>query len=53
MRVAVFSVKPFEREPLEAANRQANHELLLLEERLSEVTASMASGCGACLRVRE
>lgn len=47
MRVAVFSVKPFEREPLEAANRQANHELLLLEERLSEVTASMASGCGA------
>jgi len=46
MRTAMFSIHDFERPYLLAAN-QKQHELLLLEPRLSAKTASLAKGCQA------
>ena len=44
MRVAVFSTKSYDREFLQAANRDGQHELLFLESRLSEQTVRLADG---------
>ena len=47
MRVAVFSTRSYDREFLEAANASPEvdgHELVLLEARLTEATASLANG---------
>ncbi len=56
MRVAVFSVKPFERGPLEEANRRQSspHELVMLEHALDARTAELVDGCrGACVFVND
>jgi D-lactate dehydrogenase len=47
MKVAVFSAKSYDRQFLEAANLSHGHELIFLEPRLTEVTASLAAGCRA------
>lgn len=47
MKVAVFSAKSYDRQFLEAANLSHNHELIFLEPRLTETTASLAAGCRA------
>ncbi len=47
MKVAVFSAKSYDREFLEAANLAYGHELIFLEPRLTEITASLAAGCRA------
>ena len=44
MKVAVFSSKPYDKQFLEAANGPHAHELHFLEPRLTEDTASLASG---------
>lgn len=44
MRVAVFSTKSYDREFLQAANRDGQHELLFLEPRLNEQTVRLADG---------
>lgn len=52
MKVTVFSTKAFERESLRRANETAGHELVFLEERLTQRTAPLAAGSGAaCLFV--
>lgn len=47
MRVAVFSTKPYDETFLRTANKEAGHELVYLEPRLSAETASLAAGCPA------
>jgi D-lactate dehydrogenase len=47
MKVAVFSAKSYDRQFLEAANLSHGHELVFLEPRLTEITASLAAGCRA------
>jgi D-lactate dehydrogenase len=47
MKVAVFSAKSYDRQFLEAANHAHGHELVFLEPRLTEITASLAAGCQA------
>ena len=49
MRVAVFSVKPFERGPLEDANRAqpSPHELVMFEHALDAHTADLVEDCRA------
>lgn len=49
MRTAVFSTKPYEREPLEKANaaEPTPHELVFHEHRLDAHTAALADGCRA------
>lgn len=42
MKVALFSIKPYDRMFLEAANRDYGHELTFLEPRLTPATASLA-----------
>ena len=44
MRVAVFSTKPHDERFLTAANRDAGHELVFLDARLSPPTVAAASG---------
>jgi D-lactate dehydrogenase len=44
MRIAVFSTKPYDREYLNAANRDKLHELVFLEPRLTKETAPLANG---------
>lgn len=44
MRVAVFSTKPYDRQFLTAANRQAGHELVFFEPRLTAETCRLAEG---------
>jgi D-lactate dehydrogenase len=44
MKVAVFSSKPYDKQFLEAANASHGHELHFFEPRLTEDTASLASG---------
>ncbi|MTI30077.1 2-hydroxyacid dehydrogenase [Xanthovirga aplysinae] len=46
MKVAVYSIHNFERDFILKANAEKHH-LVLLEERLSETTASLAKGCQA------
>jgi D-lactate dehydrogenase len=47
MKVAVFSAKSYDRQFLEAANLCHGHELIFLEPRLTETTASLSAGCQA------
>lgn len=47
MRVAVFSAKPYEIEPLRTANAGHGHDLTLLEARLGPDTVTLATGCDA------
>lgn len=44
MRVAVFSSKPYVEEFFRQANREAAHELVFFESRLSDLTTSLADG---------
>lgn len=54
MRVAVFSTHSYDRSSLLAANTHHSHELVFLEPRLSEQTASLASGFPAvCVFVND
>lgn len=54
MRITVFSTKSFDRQFLEAANRQHHHELVFLEAALSERTAMLASDSPAvCVFVND
>jgi len=47
VQVTIFSAKPYERAPFERANEGRGHELNFLEARLTEDTASLASGADA------
>lgn len=47
MRVVAYSVRPYEREFLDAANREAKHEIETLEASLNETTAPLAEGAPA------
>ncbi len=47
MKVAVFSTKPYDHRFLDAANVRTGYELVFLEVRLNERTASFAAGCAA------
>lgn len=54
MRVAVFSPKPYDRTFLEAANAEHAHELVFLEQRLTQQTTILASGFPAiCVFVND
>lgn len=54
MRIAVFSVKPYDRRFLTAANAEAGHDLLFLEARLTPHTAVLAAGLPAvCVFVND
>jgi lactate dehydrogenase-like 2-hydroxyacid dehydrogenase len=44
MKVAVFSTNPYDRTFFLAANRQAGHELVFFEPRLTSQTCPLASG---------
>lgn len=44
MRVAVFSTKPYDREFLSLANREAGHDMVFFEPRLSRETTRLAEG---------
>lgn len=44
MKVAVFSTKPYDREFFSLANREAGHELVFLEPRLTPQTCRLADG---------
>jgi len=47
MKVAVFSIKPFEKNILEQENSQHHHELVYFEAALNEKTAALAQGFDA------
>ncbi len=51
MKIAVYSIKPYEKPFLDAANGtpngQPNHELGYLDARLSQATTDLARGCAA------
>ena len=47
VKVAVFSTTPYDQRFLAAANRHAGHELVFLEDRLTERSAALAAGCAA------
>ena len=54
MRVAVFSPKPYDRTFLDAANGEHRHELVFLEQRLSQQTTILATGFPAiCVFVND
>jgi D-lactate dehydrogenase len=54
MKVAVFSTKPYDREFLEVANYDHEHELIFFETQLNHKTAMLASGCaGVCIFVND
>lgn len=44
MKTAVFSTKSYDRQFLSEANRQAGHELIFLEPRLTDQTCALADG---------
>lgn len=44
MRLALYSIKPYEKPFLEAANTHAQHDLVFLDARLSVATAELARG---------
>jgi D-lactate dehydrogenase len=44
MRVSIFSTKSYDREFLQAANREGRHELVFLEARLNTQTCRLADG---------
>ncbi|RMH75404.1 MAG: 2-hydroxyacid dehydrogenase [Calditrichaeota bacterium] len=54
MKVAVFSTKAYDREFLEAANREFGHELIFFEPHLNRETAPLATGFPAvCVFVND
>lgn len=54
MRVAFYSTKPYDREFFQRANTQYQHEIIFLEPRLTEETASLAEGAEAvCVFVND
>ena len=54
MQVAIFSTKSYDRQFFEVANFDHRHELIYLEPKLNEQTASLASGCPAvCVFVND
>ena len=54
MKVAVFSTKAYDRAFLATANRDAGHQFIFLETRLSDLTASAADGAEAvCIFVND
>ncbi len=54
MKVAVFSTKPYDRQFLEAANRDAGHRLVFFETHLNALTAPAADGAEAvCIFVND
>ncbi|MEX2212681.1 MAG: 2-hydroxyacid dehydrogenase [Phycisphaeraceae bacterium] len=54
MKIAVVSTKPYDRQFLSAANHSSGHELVFLEPRLTEATASMVAGfAGVCAFVND
>jgi D-lactate dehydrogenase len=54
MKVAAFSTKPYDERFLSAANREAGHQLVFLEMRLTEATAFAVAGAeAACVFVND
>jgi len=54
MKTAVFSTRSYDKSLLTAANAQAGHELIFLQDRLTADTASLAAGCEAvCVFVND
>nr|WP_315392352.1 2-hydroxyacid dehydrogenase [uncultured Duganella sp.] len=54
MKTAVFSARRYDKTMLARANRDAGHELLFLEDRLTGETAALADGCPAvCVFVND
>ena len=54
MKTAVFSTRSYDKALLTAANAQAGHELMFLQDRLTANTASLAAGCEAvCVFVND
>lgn len=54
MNIAFFSCQPYEQPFLEAANRNARHQLLFLSQSLTPETVSLAIGCTAvCVFVND
>ncbi|MBA2670311.1 MAG: 2-hydroxyacid dehydrogenase [Gemmatimonadetes bacterium] len=47
MKIAVFSTKPYDRQALDAANRDDRHELVYFEPRLTPETVPLARGFAA------
>lgn len=47
MRIALYSIKPYERPFLEAANQHSRRDLVLMETRLTLATAELARGAQA------
>jgi D-lactate dehydrogenase len=47
MRIAAFSIKPYDRQALDAANERHGHELVYFEPRLTPDTAALAHGFAA------
>ncbi|MBQ5939991.1 2-hydroxyacid dehydrogenase [Massilia sp. AB1] len=54
MKTAVFSARRYDKSMLADANRDAGHELVFFEDRLSAATAPLAAGCEAvCVFVND
>jgi D-lactate dehydrogenase len=54
MKVAVFNTKPYDRQFLDSANGQGEHELLYVEPRLTGATSSLAASAQAvCIFVND
>lgn len=54
MKVAIFSTKPYDRQFLEATNRDYGHELTFFEPRLNHETSTLAAGFNAvCVFVND
>ncbi|MEY4549836.1 MAG: hypothetical protein RL685_6031 [Pseudomonadota bacterium] len=54
MKVGVFSTQPYDREPLEQANRERGHQLSFLEPRLAPDTAELGAQFeGVCVFVND
>ena len=47
MRVALFSIRAFDRDFFDEANNARGHDLHYLEARLTPATATLAKGCPA------
>lgn len=54
MKIAVFSTKSYDRQFLQAANAEHQHELVFLEPQLNQRTATLAAGFpGVCIFVND
>ena len=47
MKTALFSLKPFEREPLERFNHSPGHEIVYFEQKLDADSVHLATGAAA------